>query len=63
MFNIEIEQLVTHIVVVVVNYVIFESMRINVNQIVVHIKDLERVMSSSKWTPKRRSSLRSRLMP
>jgi hypothetical protein len=39
MFSIEIEQSVAHIVAVTVDYVIFESMHINVNQIVVHIED------------------------
>jgi hypothetical protein len=39
MLNIKIEQPVTHTIAVMVDYVIFESMRIDVNQIVVHIED------------------------
>jgi uncharacterized NAD-dependent epimerase/dehydratase family protein len=39
MFNIKIEQLVVDVVAATVNYVIFESMRIDVNQIVAHIED------------------------
>ncbi len=39
MFNIKIEQPIAHTIVVVVDYVIFESMRIDVNQIVAHIED------------------------
>jgi len=39
MFNIEIEQLAIDAITATVNYVIFESMRIDVNQIVVHIEN------------------------
>ncbi len=38
MFNIEIEQSIIDVVVATVDYMIFESMRIDVNQIVAHIK-------------------------
>ncbi len=39
MFNIEIEQPVVHTIAMAMDYVIFESMRIDVNQIVAHIED------------------------
>jgi hypothetical protein len=39
MFNIEIEQLAIDAIAATVNYVIFESMGIDVNQIVVHIEN------------------------
>jgi hypothetical protein len=39
MFNIKVEQPVVHIVIVVMDYMIFESMHIDVNQIVTHIED------------------------
>ncbi len=39
MFNIEIEQLAVDVIVAVVYYLIFELMRIDVNQIVAHIED------------------------
>jgi hypothetical protein len=39
MFNIEIKQPVDHIVAVAMDYVIFESMRIDVNQIIAHIEN------------------------
>jgi hypothetical protein len=39
MFNIEIKQPVAHIVAVAMDYMTFESMRIDVNWIVAHIED------------------------
>ncbi len=39
MLNIEIEESIAHTVVMAVDYVIFESMCIDVNQIVAHIED------------------------
>jgi hypothetical protein len=38
-FNIEIEQLAADAIATAINYVIFESMRIDVNQIITHIED------------------------
>jgi hypothetical protein len=39
MLKVEVEQSVAHTVAVAVDYVIFESMCIDVNQIVAHIED------------------------
>jgi hypothetical protein len=39
MFNIEVEQPTANTVAMTIDYMIFESMRINVNQIVAHIEN------------------------
>lgn len=39
MFNIEVEQPTANAVAMTINYMIFESMRIDINQIVAHIED------------------------